>query len=42
MESETQISAFEEKLYSIFAEISQEFNYPENTFTIKKNLLKIF
>ncbi|MCI8483462.1 MAG: hypothetical protein HFH41_03870 [Lachnospiraceae bacterium] len=35
-----QSTPFEEKLYSIFSKIIQEFNYPENTFSIKKNYSK--
>lgn len=40
MELQAQPTILENKLYSMFSEIAQEFDYPEHTFSIKKNYSK--
>lgn len=40
MDSQTQLTVFETHLLSLFVEIIQEFNYPEDTFSLKENYSK--
>lgn len=37
MESQTKSDTLEKELHSVFSEIIRKFDYPENTFSIKKN-----